>query len=449
MHLGHAGVQRHPDVRRLLYLGYQVLRHGGAQASAADQQRHLGGEAREVHGRLARGVAGAHHDGLPVLHLQRFREGGAVVEAAARQALGARHVQPAVAHARGHQHRAPARLAPVGQLHHGVTRLAPQPHGLAGGEDLRPEAARLRGRPPAEVRTAESRGEAQVVLDAGALARLPAGSLALHQQGAEALRGAVHPGRQPRRAGAHDHQVVELQLRGGAQADVTGDVRGAGLQQRGTVGQQHHRQVAGRGAGQPQELGGLRRHLHVEPAVRHHVAAEELLERVRGGGVGVPYDRQRGAGGLELGMPVIQQVGDDGVEPLLRRIPRFHEVVVELRLVDGLDGRRRVRVGGEQHALGARVELAGAAQELQARHARHALVHQEEGHRVVRQLGLLQQLQRGFARVGPQDAVARAVLAPQVARHGAQHSRVVVHRQDDRFLGVLARHHSAPEPGAP
>ena len=53
------------------------------------------------------------------------------------------------------------------------------------------------------------------------------------------------------------------------------------------------------------------------------------------------------------GLPGRQQVLDDGVELLLRRVPRLEQVVVERDLVDRLDRGLGVGVGGEQDALGA------------------------------------------------------------------------------------------------
>ena len=62
------------------------------------------------------------------------------------------------------------------------------------------------------------------------------------------------------------------------------------------------------------------------------------------------------AAGLErrAGLPRRQQVLDDRVELLLGRVPRLEQVVVELDLVDRLDRRLGVGVGGQQHALGVR-----------------------------------------------------------------------------------------------
>src|SRR5690606_7452016 len=122
-------------------------------------------------------------------------------------------------------------------------------------------------------------------------------------------------------------------------------------------------------------------------------------------------------------------------EPLLRRVPRLHEVVVQAGLVDRLDGRLGVRVGGEQHAARLGEQLPRAADELEPAHLRHALVDQEEGDVVATQLGLLRELQSALAGVGPQHAVRLAVVTAQVPGHGGENGRVVIDRYDQRLPG--------------
>ena len=90
----------------------------------------------------------------------------------------------------------------------------------------------------------------------------------------------------------------------------------------------------------------------------HAVAGEEVAQVVRVLGEAVADDAH--AAGLErrARLPGRQQVLDDREELLLRRVPGLEQVVVQRDLVDRLDRRLRVRVGGQQHALGVGHELA-------------------------------------------------------------------------------------------
>ena len=82
----------------------------------------------------------------------------------------------------------------------------------AGEHHLGAEPARLRRRAVREVRAAQPVREAEVVLDAGALAGLPARCVAFDDGGVQPFRRAVDRGRQPGRAGADDDEVVERRL---------------------------------------------------------------------------------------------------------------------------------------------------------------------------------------------------------------------------------------------
>ena len=95
-------------------------------------------------------------------------------------------------------------------------------------------------------------------------------------------------------------------------------------------------------------------------------------------------------------MPVAQQVVEHREQPLLGRVPRLHQVVVEADVVDGLDGDVGVGVRRQQHALGPRGVATGLGlgQHLDAGHPRHPLVDGDEGHRPVAERELGQHLER-------------------------------------------------------
>jgi hypothetical protein len=130
------------------------------------------------------------------------------------------------------------------------------------------------------------------------------------------------------------------------------------------------------------------------------------------------------------GLPGREQILEHRVQLLLRRVPGLEQVVVQGHLVDGRDRRLGVRVGGQQHALGVGHDRPGLHQVLRPRHARHALVGDQQGHRVAAAAHLAQEIERLGARPGAQDAVALAEAAAQVARHRGQHGRLVVDGED-------------------
>ena len=137
----------------------------------------------------------------------------------------------------------------------------------------------------------------------------------------------------------------------------------------------------------------------------------------------------------EGGDPVGQQVVEHGVEPLLGRIPRLKQVLVEPDLVDGPDGDVSIGVGGEQDALGFWLKDQRLGQELCPGHCRHALVDNEEGNRIATTGKLAHQLQRVCSRAGRQDAVVGAVARTQVTLDRPEHRGVVIHREDCRLGG--------------
>ena len=93
----------------------------------------------------------------------------------------------------------------------------------AGDEDLGAEPARLLQRAPGELVAGDAVGEAEVVLDPRRRAGLAAGRLALDDDRAQALRGAVHGGREPGGPGADDDRVVLRVLGLRAELEQLGD----------------------------------------------------------------------------------------------------------------------------------------------------------------------------------------------------------------------------------
>ena len=63
---------------------------------------------------------------------------------------------------------------------------------------------------------------------------------------------------------------------------------------------------------------------------------------------------------------------------LFGRMPRLEQIVMELHIIDGLDGSFRIRVGGEQYAFGIGVKLDGLKQRFDPVHLGHAMIHQQQ-----------------------------------------------------------------------
>ena len=144
----------------------------------------------------------------------------------------------------------------------------------------------------------------------------------------------------------------------------------------------------------------------------------------------------------ELRLPVRQQVAEDRIQALLRRIPGLHQVVIEPDVVDRPDGGLGIGVGRQQDALGGREKLDGLAEELDAGHLRHALIRQEQRNGIVAELQLAQGIERSRAGIGAQDAVVLAVLAPQVSLDRGKDDAIVVYGEN----GWLGHDRSLPSP---
>jgi hypothetical protein len=98
--------------------------------------------------------------------------------------------------------------------------------------------------------------------------------------------------------------------------------------------------------------------------------------------------------------------------------------------IDRVDRRAGVRVGGEQHPAGPRVDIHGVLKELDAVHVRHPVVGQDEGDQVAAKLHLAQGVEGGRAGLGPDDPVPVAIPAAQVPGYRPGHARVVVNGDD-------------------
>ena len=129
---------------------------------------------------------------------------------------------------------------------------------------------------------------------------------------------------------------------------------------------------------------------------------------------------------MEIGVPVFEQVVENGKKLLLGRIPGLQQIVVELNVVDRADGGVGVGVSGQQGSLCFGIEFPGLLKGFDAVHLRHAVVDQQQGHSLVALLQPAQQIERGRPGIRPQDAVALVVTLFQVAFDRAQDVGIVV-----------------------
>ena len=127
-----------------------------------------------------------------------------------------------------------------------------------------------------------------------------------------------------------------------------------------------------------------------------------------------------------LSLPRLQQLVDDRIELLLRRLPGLQQIVIDIDDVDRRDGGVGVGVRGEQRPACLRNQIHGLLEEVDAVHPRHAIVGQDRRHLLAAQHDFPDRLQRFLARVGPHDPIVRAVSAAQIAGHRTRHARVVV-----------------------
>jgi hypothetical protein len=86
------------------------------------------------------------------------------------------------------------------------------------------------------------------------------------------------------------------------------------------------------------------------------------------------------------GLPILEEIVEDGIELFFRRIPGLVEVVVDARGIDGANSGLGIGVGGEEHAPRVRIDVARPLQQLHAGDARHALVADDERYGFVARL---------------------------------------------------------------
>ena len=118
--------------------------------------------------------------------------------------------------------------------------------------------------------------------------------------------------------------------------------------------------------------------------------------------------REGGGARCRRGTPVLEQVVEHRIQPLLGWMPGLHEVVVEADLVDGAHRHLGVGVRRQEHALRVGGDGGDMRQQLDARHARHALVGDDERQRVAARAEAADDLERLVARLRGETVKSRA-----------------------------------------
>ena len=179
----------------------------------------------ELDHRLAGRVRAADDDNVLHRALLGLDVGRRVVQAVPFESIGILGRQPAILRTRREDHRSTPDALTVREQD-----LAQSP-GLRLGHlrrlmeagDHRAELARLKRRPPTEIRAGEAGGKAEVVLDPSARARLTARGEAFDHQSAETLGGGVDRRGQPGRTAAEDDDVEALSVDVRSKAQLIGD----------------------------------------------------------------------------------------------------------------------------------------------------------------------------------------------------------------------------------
>ena len=128
--------------------------------------------------------------------------------------------------------------------------------------------------------------------------------------------------------------------------------------------------------------------IDVDRRKRHLVPDEECLEIVELPRPAGADDADAFVCGNVGALPTLQEIVEGWVQPLLGRVPRLEDVVVDSSPVDGGDGGIGIAVGGEQGAAGGRVDLAGGLEQLDTGQLRHPLVGEDQSNAITLQLKL-------------------------------------------------------------
>src|SRR5208337_3842553 len=185
------------NVRGLLDLVNQILRHGAGERIATDKDHDALGVLGEIHRGLTGGVRSAYHVNDLALAGQSLGGPATIVDARTLQPVDPRCLQsPPLHSARNHQGVAGDFVA-VGQFNDAVRPLRPNADRFLGRQDFYSEALGLHYPATGEVASAEPAGKPEVVLDPRPHPCLAAGSFLPNHSLVQALRPAIAAAARP------------------------------------------------------------------------------------------------------------------------------------------------------------------------------------------------------------------------------------------------------------
>src|SRR5215213_9011253 len=187
LHGDHACVEKHLDIVSSFDLAHQVVGHALPQVVAPVEDEDLARLVCEEHRGLTGRVRTSDDEYVLALAREGLCLGRAVVDATSREALDTRSIQFLVGDTGRDDQGIAGDLRPVGEGHDAVSVLHAYRAHLLGRQDLDIESSRLVDRPPCEVAARKPGREAEIVLDAAAGSRLPAGGFALYKDGLQTL----------------------------------------------------------------------------------------------------------------------------------------------------------------------------------------------------------------------------------------------------------------------
>ena len=139
----------------------------------------------------------------------------------------------------------------------------------------------------------------------------------------------------------------------------------------------------------------------------------------------------------DMHFPVYEQFVQDRIETFFRRMPGFHQVIIQPDFIDRRNCCFGIRIGSQQHALGLWIGQDSLLQKFHPIHFRHALVHQEQCNRLIPLLHFFDVIQCGLPRVDRDDAIIFSIACSQVAFNCVQNRRIVIDRKNYRFCHFL------------
>ena len=186
--------------------------------------------------------------------------------------------EPAVLRAGGDQQAFGGDGLAAVQVQDGVGLLELQARHRRGDRQMGAELVGLEYRAAGQLAAGQAGGEAEIVLDAHAAARLASRRGLLQHHGPQPFGRPVDRGRQTRRAGAHHDQVVHRLLQRLADADRVGQLPVRRVAQHQPVSAGDHRRVRLGHAELLEQPVHLRVGLHVHPGEQHAVLGQEVAD---------------------------------------------------------------------------------------------------------------------------------------------------------------------------